>query len=115
MIIKILLVAATLGLLVMLLRGRSSAAHQAAVRLAGIALVALAIVAIIFPDTTVWAAHLVGVKRGTDLVLYVLVMTFMFFSLVVLQRFMVLERQVTVLTRELALLQQERRDERVEA
>jgi hypothetical protein len=103
MIIKILLVAAALGLLAMLFRGRSTAAHQAAIRLGGLALVALAIVAIVVPDTTVWAANLVGVKRGTDLVLYVLVMTFLFFSLSVLQRFHTLERQVTDLTRELAL------------
>jgi hypothetical protein len=105
MIIKILLVAAALGLLAMLLRGRSSAAHQAAIRLSGIGLVALAIVAIVFPDITVWAAHLVGVKRGTDLVLYVTVMTFLFFSLTVLQRFQSLEEQITQLTRELALQQ----------
>ena len=103
MIIKILLVAAALGLLAMLLRGRSTAAHQAAVRLAGIALVGLAIVAIVFPGTTVWVAHLVGVQRGTDLVLYVLVMTFLFFSISVLQRFHTMERQITELTRELAL------------
>ncbi len=103
MIIKILLVAAALGLLVMLFRGRSTAAHQAATRLAGLGLVAVAIVAVLWPDTTVWAAHLVGVQRGTDLVLYVLVMTFLFFSLTVLQRFHTLERHVTDLTRELAL------------
>jgi hypothetical protein len=103
MMIKILLVAAALGLLVMLLRGRGTAAHQAAVRLAGIALVGLAIIAIVFPGTTVWAAHLVGVQRGTDLVLYVLVMTFLFFSISVLQRFHAMEHQITELARELAL------------
>ena len=71
--------------------------------------------AVVWPNSTTTVANAVGVGRGTDLVLYILVMVFLFFSLVVLQRFMVLERQVTVLTRELALLQQERRDERVEA
>ena len=103
MIIKVLLVGAVLGLALMLLRGRRRAAGQAAVRMAGLGLVVLACVAIVYPGTTVWAAHVVGVGRGTDLVLYVLVMTYLFSAVATYQRFHALEAQVATLTRELAL------------
>jgi hypothetical protein len=63
----------------------------------------LGVVAVAFPDTTVWAAHLVGVKRGTDLVLYLFVMMFLFTTLATYQRLHQLEKQNIELTRELAL------------
>ncbi len=103
MIIKILLVAGVLAFAGLILRQRPSGTQQALVRLAGIGVAALGVVAVIFPDVTVWAAHLVGVKRGTDLVLYLFVMTFLFTTLATYQRFHHLEQRVVELTRQMAL------------
>lgn len=103
MLIKVLLVAAALALALMLLRGRARATHQALLRVAGLALVVLGITAVLFPGITVWAAHLVGVRRGTDLVLYVSLVTFCFITVRLYQRLHTLETQITTLARELAI------------
>ena len=110
MMIKILLVAAGLALAVMLLRGRARATHQAVLRLIGLALVMLGIIAVLFPETTVWVAHLVGVGRGTDLVLYVAVVAFSFVTVMLYQRMHSMETQITTLARELALARGEQRE-----
>lgn len=103
MIIKILLISATLVFGLLTLRGGRPATSQALRRIALLALVPLGVVAVAFPDTTVWAAHLVGVQRGTDLVLYAFVMMFLFTTLANYQRLHQLETQLVQLTRELAL------------
>ena len=72
-------------------------------------MVAGGVVAIIWPDAVTWAANLVGVGRGTDLVLYVMVMFFLFTTASLYQRVKGLETQITVLVRELALARPERR------
>jgi hypothetical protein len=105
MAIKILLIAATLAFGLLTMRERQPAANQAVRRIALLALVPIGIVAVAFPDTTIWAAHLVGVKRGTDLLLYIFVMMFLFTTLASYQRLHQLERQLVALTRELALQQ----------
>ena len=102
MTIKVLLVLATLALGVVVLRG-SSGRGLALRRLLGCAVVAGGVVAIIWPDAVTWAANLVGVGRGTDLVLYVMVMFFLFTTASLYQRVKGLETQITVLVRELAL------------
>lgn len=108
MIIKFLLVAGVLAFAALILRQRPSGTQQALVRLAGIGVAALGVVAVVFPDLTVWAAHLVGVRRGTDLVLYLFVMTFLFTTLATYQRFHHLEQRVIELTRQLALAEADR-------
>lgn len=103
MIIKVLLISATLVFGLLTLRGGRPATNQALRRIALLALVPVGVVAVAFPDTTVWAAHLVGVQRGTDLVLYAFVMMFLFTTLANYQRLHHLENQLIQLTRELAL------------
>ncbi|MCW2787353.1 MAG: hypothetical protein JWP74_3870 [Marmoricola sp.] len=103
MTIKVLLIGATLVFGFMTLRERRPATNQAVRRIALLLLVPVGLIAVAFPDTTVWAAHLVGVKRGTDLLLYIFVMTFLFTTLASYQRLHHLERQLVQLTRELAL------------
>jgi hypothetical protein len=44
-------------------------------------LVVAMIVAVLFPDTTNSVAHLVGIGRGADLLLYVTVLAFIFYAL----------------------------------
>lgn len=64
-------------------------------------------VAVIVPDTTQRVAELVGVGRGTDLVTYLAVVVVMFVLLHYYTKFVELQRQVTELTRELAILRVE--------
>ncbi|MFL6156780.1 MAG: DUF2304 domain-containing protein [Marmoricola sp.] len=103
MLIKILLISATLAFGMLTLRERRPTTTQAVRRIALLMLVPLGVVAVAFPDTTIWAAHLVGVERGTDLLLYIFVMLFLFTTLASYQRLHQVERQLVELTRELAL------------
>ncbi|HEY5949283.1 MAG TPA: DUF2304 domain-containing protein [Kofleriaceae bacterium] len=64
-------------------------------------------IAVIFPDTTQRVAELVGVGRGADLVAYLAIVVVMFVLLHYYTRFVELQRQVTELTRELAILRTE--------
>jgi hypothetical protein len=105
MLIKVLLIGTTLAFGFLTLRERRPATHQAVRRIALLVLVPVGLVAVAFPDTTIWAAHLVGVQRGADLLLYTFVMIFLFTTLACYQRLHHLETQLVELTRELALQQ----------
>jgi len=70
-------------------------------------LIAVGAAAIIFPNITQAAADLVGVGRGTDLVLYLSVVAVMFVLLHYYTKFVELQRQLTEVTRELAILRAE--------
>lgn len=59
---------------------------------------------VLFPETTSWLAAKVGVGRGTDLLFYLAVLAGYAVILVVLAKFRRLERQITLLTREIAIL-----------
>lgn len=61
------------------------------------------IVAISFPDLLNGVANLVGVGRGTDLVLYVLVVVFIGNSIASSIRHRQLEREMTMLARNIAI------------
>jgi small membrane protein len=63
--------------------------------------------AVIFPDLTQRVANLVGVGRGADLVAYLAIVVVMFVLLHYYTKFVDLQRQVTELTRELAILRAE--------
>lgn len=110
MIIKVLLISATLLFGFLTLRERRPATHQAIRRIALLVMVPVGVVAVAFPGTTVWAAHLVGVGRGTDLLLYLFVMLFLFTTLASYQRLHHVETQLVELTRELALAEQRNRE-----
>ena len=103
MIIKVLLIAAALGFGVLLVRDRVPGRQQLLRRLAGLLVVGLGIIAVLWPAITTEVANAIGVGRGTDLVLYVLVMVFIYTALTTSQRIHHLERQITLLVRELAL------------
>ncbi len=70
-------------------------------------LIGVGAAAIIFPNITQAAADLVGVGRGTDLVLYMSVVAVMFVLLHYYTKFVELQRQLTEVTRELAILRAE--------
>ena len=85
-----------------LLRGRG-ARTQAVRRLGLVLFAALAAWSILFPEVWSKFAKLVGVGRGTDLVLYALVVAFLSFTLTTYIRFHDFETRYTKLARRLAL------------
>jgi hypothetical protein len=103
MIIKILLIAGALVFGALILRERFPGQHQAVRRLLGIAVVGVGVCAVVWPSSTTVVANAVGVVRGTDLVLYVLVMVFLFNTVATYQRMHHLETRITDLTRALTL------------
>lgn len=103
MIIKILLITAALGVTVLVLREKVPGQREASRRAAGLLLVVVAIIAVLWPELTTTAANAVGVGRGTDLVLYLLVIVFAYSALATAQKIHRLQHDITVLTRELAL------------
>jgi len=103
MIIKILLIAAALGFGVLVLREKVPGQQLALRRVAGVAVVIAGIGAVLWPNTTTVVANAIGVGRGTDLVLYVLVMVFVYHAVAMSQRMHQLEHKIIELTRALAL------------
>lgn len=103
MIIKLLLISGALAFGALVLRERFYGQHQALRRLLGIGVVAVGVGAVIWPTSTTIVANAVGVGRGTDLVLYVLVMVFLFTTVAIYQRMHHLETRLTELTRALTL------------
>jgi small membrane protein len=98
-----MLIAATSGVLLLLLQRRAAARTRASKRLILVALVTVAIISILNPDLTTRAASLVGVGRGTDLLLYVLTAVFLYVVVGFYLKFKDVERQITVLARRIAL------------
>ncbi len=79
--IKFPLVAVALLVLVTLFRNRARVEMRAGTRLAALVMFGVAVASIVDPDLTQRAAELVGVTRGADLLLYVLVVVFAFTAL----------------------------------
>lgn len=105
MIIKVLLIGAALGFGILILRERVPGQHQLLRRIAGLVVVVAGIVAVLWPMVTTYIANAIGVGRGTDLLLYVLVVVFVYNVVATTQRIHQLESKVIVLTRELAIQQ----------
>jgi len=103
MLIKALLILATLGLLLLLLNKRGAARTRAWKRLILVALVAIAILSILYPGLTTRAANAVGVGRGTDLLLYALTAVFLYVVVGFYLKFRDVERQLTILARRYAV------------
>ena len=75
-LIQTLLIIAVAALGWMRLRSPGGARHQAARRLTTLLFVLFAVVAITVPGLVTRVAHVLGVGRGTDLLLYALVIAF---------------------------------------
>ena len=67
--------------------------------------VALGLLAAIAPDRTTVVAHRLGISRGTDLILYVLVLAVMQGFLIFYLRIRRMRRELTLLVRRLAILE----------
>ena len=74
--IKVLLLLAGAVLVVFFLSNRRKARAKAGVKIGFVLFVVFMVYAVIRPDDLTWVANRLGVQRGTDLVLYALVMGF---------------------------------------
>jgi len=79
--------------------------------LAWIALWLTGMVAVIYPDSTTQLARMLGIRRGADLLVYSAVLASIAGFYVMSVRLRQLSREITVLTREVALLEAERKKE----
>lgn len=103
--IQLLLIASIVVLGGLLMRRTGADSHLAIRRMLMALFVVAAILSILFPQWLSWVANLVGVGRGTDLLLYALVIAFFALAYIQHQRNLAAQRQVTLLARRLALLE----------
>jgi hypothetical protein len=102
-LIKVLLLVAIAVVVVLSLRAPAGARHLALRRVSVIGFAALAVLSVLFPDAWTAPAAVVGVGRGTDLLLYGLIVVFLGYMVTAYRRFRHLETQITQLARRLAL------------
>lgn len=103
MVIQSILIAAVVVLFLFFIRSSHSVRTQAFKRIGFVIFLILSLDAVLRPDDTTWLAHKVGVGRGADLLLYMLVAAFAFFAVNTFLRFRNLERRFTDLARAVAL------------
>lgn len=101
--IKPLLIVCFLGLVLWAFRYRSRVGLRAGIRLVTLVLATAAIASIIDPHLTQDLADAVGVARGTDLVLYALVVFFAFSTVAIFFRFREVEQRLAHVVRSVAI------------
>ncbi|AZA14530.1 DUF2304 domain-containing protein [Corynebacterium choanae] len=101
--IQLLLLAATTMLVLYFLSNRRKARAKAGVKLGFVVFVVVALWAVIRPDDLTVVARLVGVQRGTDLLLYGVTVAFMFTTLSSWIRFREQDLRYAQLARAVAL------------
>ena len=90
------------------MRGGTNARHLAIRRILVVVFAAGAAFSIFFPEVLTSVANFLGIGRGTDLVLYAMVVSFLVFMATTYQRFRQLEVSLTRLSRRVALDDAER-------
>lgn len=103
MLIKILLIVLVLILSLYMFKANLGAKQTAWRRLGILAFAISAVVVVIFPGITTTAARFVGVGRGADLLLYVLVVVVLYNMLMQAKQRNAAERRLTKLAREVAI------------
>jgi hypothetical protein len=103
LVIKVLLIVVFAAFAVFLMLPGRGVRHVAIRRIVMLALLVVVVFAVVFPSSLSTIASLVGVGRGTDLLLYGLIVVFIGNSLIEHRRARQLERQITVLARRIAL------------
>ncbi|RAN79310.1 hypothetical protein B5P43_15470 [Bacillus sp. SRB_336] len=101
--VQIVLVLAVVVVSLALMRGGSNARHLAIRRLMLMLFAIVAASSIFFPSMLTYVARFFGIGRGTDLVLYGLIVSFLVFMATTYQRFRYLEASLTKLSRQIAL------------
>ena len=103
LIIKVILIAVFAFYAVVMLRPARGSRGTAVRRLAVLGLFALAAISIAFPGLLAKVAEIVGVGRGTDLLLYGFIVVLVGHMLTTTRRVRDLERRLTVLARREAI------------
>lgn len=101
--IKVLLLLAGAALVAFFLANRRKARAKAGVKIGFVLFVVFMVYAVIRPDDLTWLANQLGVQRGTDLVLYAVVMGFAFVTVSTYVRFREQELRYARLARSIAL------------
>ncbi|WP_254409654.1 DUF2304 domain-containing protein [Streptomyces sp. AC495_CC817] len=109
--IQFLLIAAIIVLGVVVMRRTGADSHLAIRRLLMMLFILAAVLSVLFPQWLTWVASLIGVGRGTDLLLYALVLMFLTFVYTQYRRNIAIQRQATLLARKIALMEAEYRDD----
>ncbi|MBW0115001.1 DUF2304 domain-containing protein [Pseudonocardia sp. KRD-169] len=107
MIVQLLLLVAVAALLVLFVRNRHGVRVAAGKRVALVLFALVNVYAVIRPDDLTALAQAIGVGRGTDLVLYALVVGFLSVTLNQYLRFQGVDARVTELARTLAVREAE--------
>ncbi|MGV0341208.1 DUF2304 domain-containing protein [Corynebacterium mastitidis] len=102
-LIQIILLLATIGLVWYFISHRRKARAKAYVKISFVLFIAVCIWAVLRPDDLTVIANWVGVDRGTDLLLYGVVVAFMFVTMSTYVRFRELELRYSRLARAVAL------------
>lgn len=111
MIVKILLLLAGVGLVGFFLSNRRKARAKAGVKMGFVVFIVGGLYAVIRPDDLTWLANTIGIGRGTDLVLYILIMAFAFVTVSTYVRFREQDLRYARLARAVALQNAVRPDE----
>ena len=102
-VVQIALVLAVIVVSLALMRGGSNARHLAIRRILLILFACIAALSIFFPGLLSHVARFFGIGRGTDLVLYGLIVSFLVFMATTYQRFRHMETTLTKLSRRIAI------------
>lgn len=103
--IKVILIASFVALTAILVIPPGGARPLAIRRITVVGLLIAAVAAVIFPEWINDIAQLVGVGRGTDLILYALAVVFVGHTITSKTRQIKSEQKITELAREIALMQ----------
>lgn len=107
-IVQVVLVLVVFFFSAMLIRGGSNAKHMAVRRIMVLLFAVAAVLSIFFPAILSQLARVVGVGRGTDLMLYAFIVSFLVYMSTTHQRFRQMETTLTKLSRRIALDEAER-------
>lgn len=91
-------------------RHRARQEARAFRRIAFVGLGGITVLAVLFPDVLTRIAHLIGIGRGADLVIYLVAVGLLFFALNTYLKFGDMDRRLTLLARHIALLEDARTD-----
>lgn len=108
-LIQVILVAAFAVIFVIALRSRSAHSVNAWKKIAFAALMVLVVIAVLAPGAVSVVARAIGVGRGTDLVLYLLAVTFGFYVVNQYLRAQESRHQLHQLARRIAILEAQER------
>lgn len=107
-VVQIVLITGVIFFSFVLMRGASNARHMAIRRMMTMLFALIAVISILWPSLLQRVANLVGIGRGTDLVLYAFIVSFLIFMATTYQRFRAQEVALTKLSRRIALKEAEK-------